>query len=323
MISPESTSDSWSPSIVSDSSNNIHVVWPDSTDYNDAGTDQDIFYKMWNFSSSSWINTQIISVTSSSYSDHSSIAIDSSDNVHVVWKDYFLHDAIVHRYWDSTSLSWSSTEIISTESTSTIYNPSLAIDSSDNLHVVWPDKSNIAGSGTDADIVYKCWNSSSHSWGITEELTTETYFSASPALAIESADNLHLAWRDYSSFGSSGADSDIYYKNLITDSDRDGMPDKWEEENGLNSTRDDSNEDPDEDGLTNLEEYQYNTNPQVADTDGDGFSDKEEVDGGTDPLNPDDYPTEDNTFVVSFLPIAPIIVLVRMGIKRRNDKRPR
>ena len=37
------------------------------------------------------------------------------------------------------------------------------------------------------------------------------------------------------------------------------------------------NADPDQDGLTNIEEYNYDTDPQNADTDGDGISDGNEV----------------------------------------------
>ncbi len=50
----------------------------------------------------------------------------------------------------------------------------------------------------------------------------------------------------------------------------------------------DSEEDMDEDGLTDLEEiYKYDTNPKSADTDGDGWSDKEELaDGMYSPTNP-------------------------------------
>ena len=50
----------------------------------------------------------------------------------------------------------------------------------------------------------------------------------------------------------------------------------------------DSEDDMDEDGLTDLEEiYKYDTNPKAADTDGDGWSDKEELgDGMYSPSNP-------------------------------------
>jgi len=58
----------------------------------------------------------------------------------------------------------------------------------------------------------------------------------------------------------------------------DGIPDDWKVAHGL-----DPNdplvayEDPDHDGLTNLEEFQYGTDPNNPDTDGDGLSDGDEV----------------------------------------------
>ena len=49
------------------------------------------------------------------------------------------------------------------------------------------------------------------------------------------------------------------------DRDSDGLPDSYENNNGLNPNRDDTAEDADGDGLTNLQEYNAGTNPQVAD----------------------------------------------------------
>jgi hypothetical protein len=51
-----------------------------------------------------------------------------------------------------------------------------------------------------------------------------------------------------------------------SDTDGDGMPDKWEIDNGL-SPRDpgDAQEDPDHDGLTNLQEYLLGKNPRAFD----------------------------------------------------------
>lgn len=45
--------------------------------------------------------------------------------------------------------------------------------------------------------------------------------------------------------------------------------------------------DTDEDGLLDINEVKYGTDPQNADTDGDGYTDGSEVDGGYDPLNPE------------------------------------
>jgi hypothetical protein len=48
--------------------------------------------------------------------------------------------------------------------------------------------------------------------------------------------------------------------------------------------------DPDGDGLSNIEEAEYGTDPNNADTDGDGASDGAEVAAGTDPLDPTSHP---------------------------------
>lgn len=72
------------------------------------------------------------------------------------------------------------------------------------------------------------------------------------------------------------------------DDDGDGMNDYWEDANGLDSSVDDSALDPDGDGLTNLEEYNAGSKPQLEDTDGDGLTDGEEVNQyGTSPAQVD------------------------------------
>ncbi len=73
-----------------------------------------------------------------------------------------------------------------------------------------------------------------------------------------------------------------------TDHDRDGLPDAWEEEQGLDPTVDDGADDEDGDGLDNLAEYLYDTDLADADTDGDGADDLDELQAGFDPLDPDD-----------------------------------
>ncbi|HYI46129.1 MAG TPA: hypothetical protein VE174_11800 [Actinomycetota bacterium] len=61
------------------------------------------------------------------------------------------------------------------------------------------------------------------------------------------------------------------------DSDRDGMPDRWERRNDLDPNTKDARRDPDRDGLRNAAEYDFRTNPQVQDTDADGSDDGDEI----------------------------------------------
>lgn len=74
------------------------------------------------------------------------------------------------------------------------------------------------------------------------------------------------------------------------DSDCDGIPDAWEIANGLNpNDPSDAYQDPDHDGLNNMEEYLAGTNPRLRDTDGDGYSDAAELASGFNPNDPNDH----------------------------------
>jgi molecular chaperone DnaK (HSP70) len=124
-----------------------------------------------------------------------------------------------------------------------------------------------------------------------------------------------------------GSEKQACNVDSIPDSDCDGIPDDWEIKNDLNpSDPSDANLDGDEDSLTNIQEYKYRTNPNIADTDEDKFTDKQEVDAGTDPLNPEDFPKSKTKSIILF--VAGFIILVsgigfltyRAITKRRSEK---
>ena len=60
--------------------------------------------------------------------------------------------------------------------------------------------------------------------------------------------------------------------------------DSWELNVGLDPNKNDAQEDPDGDTLTNKQEFELGTLPKEADTDKDGLNDAEESKGDTDPL---------------------------------------
>jgi len=63
------------------------------------------------------------------------------------------------------------------------------------------------------------------------------------------------------------SDNDGIGNNADLDDDNDKMPDSWEIAHGLNPLdSSDAQKDPDNDGLTNLEEYQAGTDPMQANT---------------------------------------------------------
>ncbi|OLS29523.1 MAG: hypothetical protein HeimAB125_22230 [Candidatus Heimdallarchaeota archaeon AB_125] len=219
IVSTEGTTAVYNPSLAVDSSDNIHVAWEDYTNYAGAGTDYDIFYKCWISSTSSWTTTEVVSTESTGNSVNPSLAVDSSDNIHVAWDDSTNYtncgaDAdIFYKHWISSTSSWTTTEVVSTESTGHSYRPSLAVDSAGNIHVAWEDSTNYTNCGTDYDIFYKCWDASTSSWTITEVVSTEsTDGSNYPSLIIDSNFRIHVAWRDQTNYTNCGTDWDIFYK---------------------------------------------------------------------------------------------------------------
>ena len=66
-----------------------------------------------------------------------------------------------------------------------------------------------------------------------------------------------------------------------TDTDEDGMPDVYEENNGLDPAVNDAAGDLDNDGVSNFTEFENRTDPQKDDSDGDGVKDGAETNTGT------------------------------------------
>ena len=96
------------------------------------------------------------------------------------------------------------------------------------------------------------------------------------------------------------------------DTDGDGIPDLWEKWTHGNRQVADGNIDRDEDGLTDLEEFQNQTDPRTADTDGDGFDDAYEVGCGMNPLVQEDFtpvePDENENGIIDLWENAPYFV---------------
>ena len=166
-----------------------------------------------------WSTIEVVSTECSSYSFYSSAAIDSKNNIHVVWHDwtnylgYGTDWDIFYKMWNSTTKTWSITEVVSTESTTDSSYPIIAVDSIDNVHVVWEDVFNYLSCGADQDIFYKYRNSNTQTWSALEVISTEsTGHSYNPKIEIDSKDNIHIVWEDVTNYLSCGTDSDIFYK---------------------------------------------------------------------------------------------------------------
>lgn len=77
------------------------------------------------------------------------------------------------------------------------------------------------------------------------------------------------------------------------DADHDGMPNRWENAQGLDSHKANAAGDPDRDRLSNLAEYRHGAEPKDEDSDNDGIDDGDEV-KNFDEFEVDDSDSNDN-----------------------------
>lgn len=133
--------------------------------------------------------------------------------------------------------------------------------------------------------------------GSSKDLSTQAlgtlYVTSNPKIATVSADGLVTAvsrGQVIITARNEGATATLALSvNTPVSTVGDGIPDDWKIAHGFSITDPSvAGQDPDHDGLTNLEEYQNGTDPNNPDTDGDGISDGDEVHKyHTNPLNPD------------------------------------
>jgi hypothetical protein len=81
---------------------------------------------------------------------------------------------------------------------------------------------------------------------------------------------------------------------VYVDADSDGMPDAYESLYGLDIGKDDRDDDPDRDMLSNIKEYFLGTSPVIGDSDGDGLTDGWELAYGYNPQVPDDTSADED-----------------------------
>lgn len=116
------------------------------------------------------------------------------------------------------AVGWTTTEVVSTESTDYLYWPFLGVGPDGTVHVVWMDQTDYAGAGPypDRDIFYKR-REPGGGWTTTEVIQTETTNQSwnNPAVAVGPDGTAHIVWQDESDYGGSGPDEDIFYKSYV------------------------------------------------------------------------------------------------------------
>ncbi len=220
---------SFYPAIAVDSSDAVHIVWYDETD-GAWGTDAEIMYAY--TSVLGWSLPRIISdgYNGSYWNDGASyyptIAVDSGDAVHVAWQDgtdgvWGTDYEIMYAY--TSVLGWSNATVISDGYSGVYwndgdsYNPAIAVDSSNAVHVAWHDYTTGAW-GTDGEIMYANFTNI-NGWSnitILSDGFSDVYWndgiSRDPVIAIIT-NQVHVIWEDGTD-GLWGTDYEIMYINF-------------------------------------------------------------------------------------------------------------
>ncbi|KKN70385.1 hypothetical protein LCGC14_0430800 [marine sediment metagenome] len=124
--------------------------------------------------------------------NRASLAIDSADDVHVVWDGQGWSPNTGEfsiNYRKRTSGSWGTVETIANES-SDQKGASIALDSSDDVHVVWYGK----GWGVNTTINNIQYRKRTTSWQTQEAITDVADSQTDSAIALDSSDDVHVVW---------------------------------------------------------------------------------------------------------------------------------
>ena len=135
---------SGSPAIAVDSNNHIHVAW---ADYTPGFYNTDIFYKKSTDGGANWILKRLTWNSGQSY--RPAIAVDSDTHIHVVWWDNTPGNyEIFYKLSTDGGANWSLERL--TWNSGSSCDPSIAIDSDNNIYVVWENSTD-----EDTEIFYK------------------------------------------------------------------------------------------------------------------------------------------------------------------------
>lgn len=189
---------SFYPSVSRDASGNVHVVWLDDRDLNG-----EIYYTKLSNTGATIIDDLRIT-TNTADSAFPSLASDSGGNLHLVWVDGRDGNAeIYYKKLDNSGASLS-IDIRLTTDPAISTQPAIAVDSNNNLHVVWTDDRD-----GNSEIYYKKLDNNGNNLTADIRLTNNPADSSFPALARDPFNFIHVAWLD-----DRDGNPEIYYKKL-------------------------------------------------------------------------------------------------------------
>jgi len=182
--------------MIIDSNQHIHVVWQD-----DISGNYEIYYKKSTDGGNTWTAPSRL-VWNSGFSLSPFIAVDSSNNIFLVWQDDSSGNAEVYfKKSTNSGASWSGTSRMTWNSGDS-KNPMIAVAAANTLYSFWWDDT--PGNG---EIYFKKSTNSGISWGSLNRMTWNSGHSMIPIAVVDSNGWIHLLWTDYTS-----GNGEVYYK---------------------------------------------------------------------------------------------------------------
>jgi len=191
--------------LVSDSSGNIWVAWTEGDiDGNNNLINRDVYLGKIIPGTDSFESSGVFQVTNDAPDQANPVlAVDSSDNLYLVWQDQRLGNWDLYVLTSTDGINWSNETRI-TDPNYNQTNPAMAIDSSDEVYIVYDDDQ-----GGDKDIYIA---SSADNYVSKTQISSAVYDQTTPDIAIDSADTVYVVWADARGWNGKGKNPkyDIY-----------------------------------------------------------------------------------------------------------------
>jgi len=133
--------DQYDPEIIADSADDIYVVWADNRNVN-----LDIYAAKFDDNGNNLWADKLINTDAGATDQYApDIAVDSNDNIYIVWADERNgnKDVYAQKYDLTGAALWAADKLINTDAGATDqYSPAIAIDSNDIIYIVWTDERN-------------------------------------------------------------------------------------------------------------------------------------------------------------------------------------
>jgi hypothetical protein len=200
------------PAVVADAFGYVHVFWSEDMNGREVKPDElpdggnTILYRRWD--GKRWTDPlDILAIAGDPLAEFVSVAVDSSNQLHLVWtgltKLYYSTAPAAEAY---SVKAWSAPQVISPESARTQWEADVAVDSRNNVHVVYATK------GAQTGVFHVMAAANSRAWSAPTRISgflreNEVAFK-DVRLVIDEQDRLHAVWSTANNNGFSQA---VYY----------------------------------------------------------------------------------------------------------------